>query len=404
MTRGVAAAKVCLEPEELTRHAAFLGGSGSGKTTLVLGLVEQLLLRGVPAVLVDRKGDLCGYADPRAWERPLSDAAQTEARRRLRDRLDVAVYTPGEPRGRPLRLPVVPDGLDRLPSAERTQTALHAAAALGGMMGYTGRGVSLSKQAILAKAIEVQATAPGREVTVQALQGLIEAHDDALLNAVGGFDERLYDKLGEDLLTFRLTRGGLLEGDAERLDFDALLGRGPHGRPGRTRLSVISTRFLGEQAAAEFWVAQLLIGLGRWTGKAPSGRLQAVFLFDEADLYLPAQRQPATKAPMESLLKQARSAGVGLLLATQSPGDLDYRCRDTIKTWLVGRVKEQTALNKLRPMLSECKTDVSSRLPGQEAGQFHLIRERAATALQARPCLVTPEQLPEDRILELARK
>ena len=69
-------------------------------------------------------------------------------------------------------------------------------------------------------------------------------------------------------------------------------------------------------------------------------------LFDEADLYLPAQRQPPTKGPMEDLLKRARATGVGLLLATQSPGDFDYKCRDNIRAWFVGRVKEETALGR----------------------------------------------------------
>src|ERR671929_1621730 len=91
--------------------------------------------------------------------------------------------------------------------------------------------------------------------------------------------------------------------------------------------------------------------IGRWMGQHSGPRLQAVFLFDEADLYLPAVRQPATKGPMESLLRRARSAGVGLFLATQSPGDFDYRCRDQVLTWLVGRVKEPVAIAKLKPML-----------------------------------------------------
>ena len=95
-------------------------------------------------------------------------------------------------------------------------------------------------------------------------------------------------------------------------------------------------------------------------------------LFDEADLYLPAVRQPATKEPMEHLLKRARSAGLGLLLATQSPGDFDYKCRDNIRAWLVGQVKEANSIAKMKPMLSDCRIDVASRLPSQEPGEFFL--------------------------------
>jgi DNA helicase HerA-like ATPase len=81
---------------------------------------------------------------------------------------------------------------------------------------------------------------------------------------------------------------------------------------------------LGINQDVQFWVAQFLMTLGRWISRSPdlSGTLQAIVLFDEPDLYLPAVRQPATKEMMEHLLKQARSAGLGLLLATQSPADL----------------------------------------------------------------------------------
>ncbi len=159
VSRGMNNAPVMIAPKELTYHAAFLGGSGSGKTTAALNLIEQLLARGVPAVLVDRKGDLCRYADPTAWDEA-TDAAHAERRRALRDRLDVALFTPGAAAGRPLALPVVPVGLGQLPEADREQLAVFAAAALAGMMGYKVKG-SDPKLAILSKAIEVLAHAAG---------------------------------------------------------------------------------------------------------------------------------------------------------------------------------------------------------------------------------------------------
>ena len=145
--------------------------------------------------------------------------------------------------------------------------------------------------------------------------------------------------------------------------------------------------------------------LGRWISRspAPSGTLQAVVLFDEADLYLPAVRQPATKEPMENLLRRARSAGVGLLLATQSPGDFDYKCRDNIRAWFVGQIREANSIAKMKPMLSECRIDVASRLPGQEPGEFLLIRDGDAIGLKTRLSVVDARQIPEDEIVALAR-
>ncbi len=398
---GALAEPVELDPDALTTHAAFLGGSGSGKTTAALNLIEQLLLQGVPAVLVDRKGDLCSYADPLAWQQPLPDPARAARRQELRDRLDVAVYTPGETRGRPLALPLVPPGFAELPEADREQYAQFAAAALGSMMDFKARDADRSQLAVLTQAIGVLARAPGTELTLAALRKLVEDRDDALLTAVGGYNDRVYAKLAERLLTLTHTHKALLSG-GELLDVDALLGVGPHARPGRVRLSVVSTRFLGDATRADFFVAQLLLSVGRWCARRPSNRLQTVLLFDEADKYLPATRQPATKGPMEDLLRRARSAGVGIFLATQSPGDFDYKCRDNVATWLIGRVREARALEKVRTLLA-ARPVAPERLAGQAPGQFHLATERGVTALRSEASLVRAEQLPEARILELAR-
>jgi hypothetical protein len=403
-TRGLAPAEVRIEPRELTQHAAFLGGSGSGKTTAALTLIEQLLPYGVPAVLIDRKGDLARYADPEVWAADDADPSRAEARRRLKERVDVALFTPGATRGRPLGLPLAPPDLHLLPEAEREQLCKYAAAALGGMMGYRPKGID-PKMAILGKAIEVLAGVPGQEVTVRRLQQLIEDQDEALLLAVGGFESRHYRKLAEDLLALSLQRQRLLEGSPETLDVDSLLGRGAHARPGKTRLAVINVQFLGGSNAVDFWLAQFLIALGRWAARNPSptGNLQAVLLLDEADQYLPATRQPATKGPMENLLRRARSAGLGLFLASQSPGDFDYKCRDQVRLWLIGRVKEPVAIGKLKPMLEAGQVDAAAKLPGQGTGQFFLVREREVLAVQTEPSLIATRQLPEDRIQELAR-
>jgi hypothetical protein len=292
--------------------------------------------------------------------------------------------------------------MDQLPSHEREQIAGFAAGALGGMLGYKAKGNDQKCLAILRKAIEVLSVA-GAGLTIDTLRHLIGDQDDALLTAVGGYDDRLYKRVAEDLLTLRINQQSLLAAGGESLDVPALLGRDGSVPPGKTRLSVISTRFLTDQATVDFWVAQLLTAIGRWMGQHSAPELQAVFLFDEADQYLPAVRQPAAKGPMENLLKRARSAGVGLLLATQSPGDFDYKCRDQIKTWLVGRVKEPTALGKLRPMFSEAKVDVAAKLPGQGTGEFYLLRGKEVCGLKTDPSLIPTEQLPEQKIAELAR-
>lgn len=406
-SKGVASGPVTIDPAELKQHAAFIGGPGSGKTTAALSLIEQLLVRGVPAVLVDRKGDLSRYADPDAY-RPdpqYADPADgTYAGRlgRLRAAVDVRLYTPGATEGRPLAIPVVPDGLAQMPADEREQTAGFAGSALAKMIGYGPKGDG-KFEVILARAVDVLAAAgPGGPVTVDAVQQLVAAQDPALLSAVGGYEKKHYAKLAEDLLTLKLRNGKLLAAGGDRLDVDDLLGRRVPV-PGRTRLTIVNTQFLGSDAAADFYVAQLLIALDRWRGRSPSPDLQAVLLLDEADLYLPAMREPATKAPLSSLLRRGRSAGLCVMLSTQTPGDLDYKCRENVRAWVVGRVKEPVGLNKLKPMFAEAKVDAAQRLPGQQTGEFHLLREGQVVSLRADRSLVRTVQVPEQRVLELAR-
>lgn len=398
-TRGLVARSVDVDPATLTRHAALLGGSGSGKTTAAMVLVEGLLVRGVPVVLIDRKGDLCRYADPDAWTATERDAARASRRDDLRARIDVALYTPGNPDGRPAVLPIAPDDLHQMPESEREQLAEYAAGALCGMMGYRSKS-SEPKRAILQKAIEVLGRTSKPGITVPALQQLVSDRDHALLTETAGLDDRHFKALAEDLQTLWLRHRRLLDG-GEPLDLDKMLGRGG-GANGRTPLTIVSTLFLGDDAAADFWVSQLLLALERWRGRSPSDRLQAVILFDEADRYLPAAgRIPTTKAAMENLLKRARSAGLGVLLATQSPGDLDYKCRDQVLTWIIGRVKEKTALAKLRPMLDAARIE-PDKLPPLSAGQFQLVREAEGTPIEVDLNLIAMHQVPEDRIAALA--
>jgi hypothetical protein len=398
---------VVIEVAELTRHAAFLGAPGSGKTTAALGVVEQLLIRGIPAILVDRKGDLCTYARQDLGLRAGLDGELARRADRLRDVVKVALYTPRRPDGRPLSIAAVPAGLGTLPDHERRQAAKVAAGALAGMMNYGDQKRDQSCLAILSQAIDLLSQeTPQAAVPIQDLVDFIAEKHPNLVDEVGRLDVKLFDRLVQDLETLRINQGDLLSAQGEPLDIDEILGKGVHETPGKTRLAIISTKFLGTNQDVQFWVAQLLMALGRWISRSPAreGVLQALVLFDEADLYLPAVRQPATKEPMEHLLKRARSAGLGLLLATQSPGDFDYKCRDNIRTWFVGQVKEANSIAKMKPMLSECRIDVASRLPGQEPGEFFLIRDGEATGLKTAISAVEARQVSEDEIVRLSRR
>jgi len=402
------ASPVSLNRDVLKRHTAVLGGSGSGKTTLALSIIEQLLLRGIPAVLIDRKGDLCSYANPDVWR--AQDGEQTDRRgdrERLSDAIDVAVYTPGRSSGRPISITLLPTGIGELPDHEQQLLANMSAAALGEMLHLKNSATHQKQSGTLSVALRILGSRFRTEVTLADLIHLLEEEDPELTELTQRMDPsgRIRRDLIGQLDSLRHRNSSLFEGGGESLKMESLLGLGPYTRSGRTRLSIIYTGFLGDNENILFWVSQFLGEALRFCQRNPNDSLQAVVMFDEADLYIPANAKPATSEPLQSLLKRARSAGLGIMLATQSPGDLDYRSRDQITSWFIGRVREDTALKKLKAAFqSESGLDPAAVLPGQTVGEFHLVQEGLVRALKAQRSLIDAEQVPFDRIEQLARE
>ncbi len=382
---------VLLALDQITHHVAALGSTGSGKTTAALAIVEQLLERDVSVLLIDRKGDLARYASAAWWSDP--GAGQVERRAALRERIAIDLFTPGNPQGRPLRLPVIPMLADTT-TQERDQLAKFAAAGLATMMGYGTGTTHRHKQSVLQCAIQLHAEE--REVTIDLLRDTINRPDPELLTRVGPL-QRFFAPLSEDLQTLEIQRGSLLAGDGEPLDAGALLP--PPGA--RTRLSIINTAGLTEIPVLQFWISRLLVELGRLARKRPSKALQGVVVFDEADAYIPATTNPPTKEPMFELLRRARSEGLGVMLATQNPGDIDYKARDNIGTWLVGKVAQERAIEKMRNLLASYP-NVGPRLATQPTGHFFVLGVGTQEIKCDRAMMVT-EQLADHEITELAR-
>ncbi len=376
---------------QLRTHVAFLGTAGSGKTTAALSVVEQLLERGVSVLLVDRKGDLARYASEAWWS--AAEAGTDGRRAQLRARIDVALFTPGNAHGRPLRLPLVPSLADAR-TRERVELAKLSAAGLGAMMGYGTGATHRHRLSVLQCAIQLHAEE--REITIDLLRDTILQPDPELLASVGPL-QRFFARLAEDLQSLGIQRGSLFGGDAELLDAEALLPP-PGGRP---RLSILHAGALGELAVLQFWISRLLIELGRLARKRPSKELQGVAFFDEADAYMPAAGTPPTKEPMFELLRRSSGSGFGVLLATQNPGDFDYKARDLIGTWLVGKVAQARAVEKMRNLLASYP-NVGPRLATQPAGHFFVLGE-GVREIKCDAALMTPEPLTDPEVIDLAR-
>jgi GTPase SAR1 family protein len=397
---------VTLNMSVLKRHAAVLGGSGSGKTTLALSIIEQLLAKGIPAILIDRKGDLASYANPDVWRVDGDEATERRnEREKLGDAIDVAVYTPGRSSGRPISITLLPRGTNELPDHEQQLLANLSSAAIGDMLHLKNSATHQKLLGTLSVALRILGMRSRAEVTLADLIDLLENEDADLTDLTQRMDPsgRFRRDLVAQLDSLRLRNAALFAPGGESMSIESLLGLGPFARPGRTRLSIVYTGFLGDNENILFWVSQFLSEALRFCQRNPNDELQAVMMLDEADLYIPANGKPATAEPLQSLLKRARSAGFGIMLATQSPGDLDYKSRDQITSWFIGRVREDTALKKLRAAFqSDSGLDPTVVLPHQTVGEFHLVQEGLVRAIKAQRSLIDAEQVPFDRIEQLA--
>ena len=346
--------------------------------------------------------------EPEVWlGREGEDNERISEREKLGDSIDVAVYTPGRSSGRPISITLLPTGMNELPEHEQQLLANLSSAALGDMLHLKNSATHQKQSGTLSVALRILGSRSSHEVTLSDLITFLEDEDPELTDLTQRMDPS--GKIRRDLVaqldSLRFRNAALFEGGGESLRMDSLLGLGDFAREGRTRLSVIYTGFLGDNENILFWVSQFLSEALRFCQRNPNDELQAVVMFDEADLYIPANAKPATAEPLQSLLKRARSAGLGMMLATQSPGDLDYKSRDQITSWFIGRVREDTALRKLKAAFqSDSGLDPAAVLPGQTVGQFHLVQEGLVRSMKAQRSLIQAEQVPFDHIEQLARE
>ena len=374
-------APVLYDSRDLTTHAVCLGMTGSGKTGLCLSLLEEAALDGVPTIAIDPKGDLGNllltFPELRAedfapwidaadaarkgmtpeafaaktaetWREGLAEWQQDGARiQRFRDAADVVLYTPGSESGRPLSIlrsfsaPPIELRNDAGALRDRITTSV------SGLLGLVGIEADplQSREHILLSTILSQSWSKGENLELAAI---IQAVQKPAFDKVGVFDlETFYP--AKDRLQLAMALNNLIaapgfdawtRGDA--LDIQKLL----YAENGKPRISIISIAHLND--AERMFVVTLVLGeLVAWMRRqSGTSSLRALLYMDEIFGYFPPTAMPASKLPMLMLMKQARAFGVGVVLATQNPVDLDYKGLSNAGTWFIGRL--QTERDKAR--------------------------------------------------------
>ncbi len=372
---------VLYDSRDLVTHAVCVGMTGSGKTGLCIDLLEEAAIDGIPALVIDPKGDLGNLLltfpdlrpedfrpwvneddarrkglDPGAYAQQQADAWRTglaawgqdgERIRRLKAAADFAIYTPGSTAGLPLS---VVDSFAAPPQAVREDTELlreriaSTATSLLALLGLDADPVR-SREHVLLSTILGAAWQAGKDLDLATLVAQIQTPPVAKLGVIdleSAFPAKERFALAMSLNTLLAAPGfaAWLEGDP--LDVGRLLYT-PGGKP---RVAIVSIAHLSD-AERMFLVSLLLSQVVAWMRTQPgTTSLRALVYMDEIFGYFPPVANPPSKGPLLTLLKQARAFGVGIVLATQNPVDLDYKGLANCGTWFIGRL--QTERDKAR--------------------------------------------------------
>jgi hypothetical protein len=367
------------DAKDLTTHAFCVGMTGSGKTGLCISLLEEAAIDGVPAICIDPKGDLGNllltfpslapedfepWIDPadaarrgqspaeRAasvaseWREGLASWGEDGARiARLREAAELAIYTPGSTAGTPL---AIVRSLEPKPGADPEAQREAVDAAVSSLLALVGIDADpiQSREHVFLSNLLSHAMAEGRTLD---LAGLVRAILEPPIARIGVLDlETVYPQKDRQALALRLN--ALLASPSfaawmagEPLDVQRLL----YTASGKPRVVVLSIAHLSD-GERMFFVTLLLGQVLSWMRTQPgTTSLRAILYMDEVFGFLPPVSEPPSKRLFLTLLKQARAFGLGLVLATQNPVDVDYKALSNCGTWFLGRLQTERDVDRV---------------------------------------------------------
>ncbi len=370
------------DSKDLTTHAVCVGMTGSGKTGLGVTLIEEAAIDGIPIIAIDPKGDLGNLLltfpslrpdDFRPWIDE-ADAARhgrtpdehaSSTAKLWRDGLkswgqkpsrigkfagatERTIYTPGSRAGVPIS--VLRSFAPPPPAVMGDEGALRdrILAAVSGILGLVGLDADpiRSREHILVSTLLNRAWKEGRGLDIPMLIQQIQkppVERVGVLDVDSFFPASDRFQLAMMLNNLLASPGFSVWTEGEPLEVSRLLNTAD----GRPRLSIMSVAHLSESERM-FFVTMLLNEVVSWVRSQPGSQsLRAVLYMDEIFGYFPPTANPPSKRPMLTLLKQARAHGLGVVLATQNPVDLDYKGLSNAGTWFVGRLQTERDVNRV---------------------------------------------------------
>jgi len=408
---------VLYEAADLTTHGVIVGMTGSGKTGLGIIALEEALLQRIPTLIIDPKGDMANLLltfpgmDARDFEPWISEAdaerddmsvSQKAAATadlwknglarsgidagdrigRLRSTADFTIYTPGSTSGVPLNVVGSLDAPTGNVDAETLQDEIDGfTASLLGMVGIKADPISSREHILIANIIH-HFWSQGRSLDMGTLIGQIQAPP---MRKLGVIDLETFFPPA-DRMKLALQINGLVASPAfagwaqgETLDIERMLYQ-PDGRP---RAAIVSIAHLSDDER-QFVVTLLLSKVVTWMRSQPgTSDLRALVYMDEVFGFVPPTAAPPSKKPILTILKQARAFGVGLMLSTQNPVDIDYKALSNAGTWMIGRLQterdQQRLLDGMRSAGGEVDIDaLSATIASLDKREFVLHSTRSS--------------------------
>ena len=399
------------DPSDLTTHGVIVGMTGSGKTGLGIIYLEEALLAGIPTLILDPKGDMTNLlltfpdlqaSDFEPWidegearkeDKTVAELAQEKAElwtkglgwwdqdgsriRELKDKAGFTIYTPGSGAGVPLNIigslscPDTSWDTD----AETLRDEIEGfVSGLLGLVGIEADPISSREHILLANLVE-HAWREGRDLDMASLLSEIQRPP---LRKLGVFElDTFFPE--KDRLALAMKLNGLVASPAfsswvegPDLDIESLLWQG-----GKPQAAIVYLAHLSEEER-QFIVTLILSKVITWMrSQAGTGDLRALVYMDEVFGFVPPTAEPPAKKPILTMLKQARAFGVGMLLSTQNPVDLDYKAMSNAGTWCIGRLQTERDKARILEALQSARgdTDVSEldrTISGLEKRQFLL--------------------------------
>ena len=366
--------------KDLLTHAAIIGMTGSGKTGLGISLLEEAAIDNIPSIIIDPKGDMTNLLltfpqlqgsdfEPwieeqdainnglsvqehaantaKTWEKGIQEDFQSKERiQKLKDSADFTIYTPGSTAG--VQISILSSfkapGREIIEDNDLLVSLINSTVS-SILSLIEEKNDSISKESILISSIFMNYYTAGKDISLEQLISLIVSPP---FEKVGVFDLETFFAQ-DDRLKLALKLNTIIASpsfktwiEGEALDISKLL----YDESGKAKVSIFSIAHLNDSQRM-FFVSILLNQMVAWMRRQEgTTSLKALLYMDEIFGYFPPSQNPPSKQPMLTLLKQARSYGVGIILATQNPVDIDYKGLANIGTWFIGRL--QTKQDKER--------------------------------------------------------